>query len=247
MKAYYYHLHHILFKEDIPYWKSLIKDTFNSTILELGCGTGRVMKLLLESPNYNSEQKIVGLDNDPEMLNIAKRIHKENQQFSFIEADMLTMNLNKKFPLVILPCNTFSVFSSDEQTQLLQQVKSHLLPDGKFVFSQPNPAIFDSIPDSIEPEIEVILQNKNTNNAVMVSSEWQCGEEKFVMQWHYDEMFSDGEVKRTSLHTAHYRTSVKSIKQLLKSNGFIIQAIYGDFDRSPYSKNSDNLIIESSF
>ena len=245
MKANLYHMHHILFKDDIPFWQGLISQTRGDLCLELGCGTGRVMKLLLDSKTIDPTQKMIGLDCDPEMLSIAENILKNNPQFSFVEDDMLTMNLKQKFSLIYLPCNTFSIFSRDEQIQLLQSIKSHLLPNGVFAFSQPNPSVFKKIPNSTEPEMEVMLQSSTSDNPILVSSEWKCLKNSFDMQWHYDELFPDGNVKRTSLNTSHYLTSIKEIKKNLQSNSFNIKNVYGDFDKSSYSIESDNLIIES--
>lgn len=246
MQANYYHMHHILFQDDINFWREKIQQASPHPCLELGCGTGRVFQSLIESNSVMDSQIILGIDNDPKMLAVAKKIIEGYSQFKLCEADILKMDFDSTFELIYFPCNTFSTFSTKEQNTLLLRVKAILSPTGKFIISQPNPTVFKSFPNSIEPEIEVILQNNQSENAVTVSSEWQCDNDFFYIQWHYDEMFPNGKIKRTTLRTKHYLTKTQSILNLFKKNGFEINHLYGDFDQSSYTNNSDNLIIEAS-
>ena len=248
MNAKYYHLHHILYQEDIEFWENHIlkaKNIDEGNSLELGCGTGRIFELLSKNKNFSKQQKIHGLDNDPEMLKIAKSILSNSSQFIFIEDNMLNMNFPISFSLIYLPCNTFSIFSISEQIQLLNKIKNHLSPNGIFVFSQPNPYMFKKIPASDEPESEIILYNQDTGNPIMVSSEWKSDKQKFYLTWHYDEIFDNGNISRTSIKTSHYLTSSNEIKEIIKNSGFQIKEIWGDFDQSKFTKHSNNLIIEA--
>ncbi len=250
MDANYYHLHHILFREDIEFWKNFLlraNNIDNGLSLELGCGTGRIFELLSKSEDFPQDLKIFGLDIDSEMLSIAKKNLSNSDQFKFFKKDMLEMNFNNKFSLIYLPCNTFSIFSIYDQKKLLNKVKTLLTPNGYFIFSQPNPYAFKSIPDSDEPESELIIYNEATENPVMVSSEWKSDNQKFYLNWHYDEIFSNGDVSRTTLKTSHYLTSTNEIKKIITESDFTIKNIWGNFDKSKYTKTSENLIIEAGF
>jgi hypothetical protein len=157
------------------------------------------------------------------------------------------MNFPIKFSLIYLPCNTFSIFSIIDQKNLLNKIKNHLSPKGSFIFSQPNPHVFKSIPDSEEPESEITIYNEETKNPIMVSSEWRSDSQKFYLSWHYDEISSNGDVSRTTLETTHHLTNTNEIKKIITDSGLIIKNIWGDFDKSRYTKDSDNLIIEAGF
>ena len=57
-----YHSHHNPYQEDIPFWSALAEET-QDPVLELGCGTGRVLTHLIQDQRH-----VYGLDNDLEML-----------------------------------------------------------------------------------------------------------------------------------------------------------------------------------
>ena len=57
-----YHAHHGQYQEDLPFWLKLANQQ-GGPVLELGCGTGRVLL-----PLARGGFQTVGLDNDLEML-----------------------------------------------------------------------------------------------------------------------------------------------------------------------------------
>ena len=67
MDAALYHLHHLGYTEDLNFWLAEAERA-GGPILELGCGTGRIMLPLLEKGT-----RIYGLDNDPHMLDYLKK------------------------------------------------------------------------------------------------------------------------------------------------------------------------------
>ncbi|MFH1669791.1 MAG: class I SAM-dependent methyltransferase [Candidatus Woesearchaeota archaeon] len=93
--VYYYDL----FKDDKAYGKtvnklvSLFKKHDVKTVLDIGCGTGKIAKLL-ESKGY----KVVGIDNSKEMIKHAKKHHPEIT-FKLMEAQ--TFRFNSKFDAII--------------------------------------------------------------------------------------------------------------------------------------------------
>ena len=60
MLARLYHAHHSRNLEDLPFWQELARQQ-GSPILELGCGSGRVL-LPLARAGYN----VVGLEREPD-------------------------------------------------------------------------------------------------------------------------------------------------------------------------------------
>ena len=102
-----------------------------STVLDLGCGTGYLTKVLSESVGV--QDKVVAVDPDGERLAIAKAKYPSSN-IEYIQADDST------FP----PGEYDIIFSNlvihwiDDKEALFKRVYANLCPGGRFVFSTPN-------------------------------------------------------------------------------------------------------------
>src|ERR671937_3002169 len=74
------------------------------TVLELGCGTGRVMEALLEQG-----LQVTGLDGEPAMLaRASRRLARFGDRARLVQADMRRPELGtQRFDLVLVAANTF--------------------------------------------------------------------------------------------------------------------------------------------
>jgi ubiquinone/menaquinone biosynthesis C-methylase UbiE len=75
-----------------------------SSVLDLGCGTGRLASALASSGRI-----VVGVDPAAAMLNIA-RTKTSGDSVSWIEGDARKILLGRRFDLVLLTGNAFQVF-----------------------------------------------------------------------------------------------------------------------------------------
>ena len=104
-------------------------------VLELGCGTGRVAVAVAEAG-----VDVVGLDSSPEMLEQARRkaasLPDGSGTLTLAHADMRCFELDRLFPLVIVPFRGFlSLLTVEDQTNTLLNVRRHLAPGGRLVFN----------------------------------------------------------------------------------------------------------------
>lgn len=239
MLAHLYHLHHITYDEDIPFWQGLA-ERYGSPILELGCGTGRVL-LRLAEVGY----PVWGIDDDPDMLGVLNQWLEEGDypNVEVREADLTTFQLPLRFPLIILPCNTYSTLSKEERRSTLKCVTRHLSPGGAFVPSLPNPEWLDHLPEEADPEVETIIAHPTSGNPVQVSSGWRRKEDEVIVEWHYDHLSPDGRVERISTRVRHNLTTYDEYVEEMEGLGFNVKA-YGDFNSAPYVSDSMVLILE---
>jgi SAM-dependent methyltransferase len=235
----YYHAHHREYVDDLPFWLNLAKEQ-SDPILELGCGTGRVLIPLAEAGF-----RVYGIDLDPGMLAVLKdnlsASHKDKADI--LEADFASFHLNQHFSLIILPCNTYSTLNVGIRHQVLQCVHEHLKAGGAFVVSIPNPTILASLEPSDDPEIESIFTHPSTGYPVQVSCDWERGATQVIINWHYDHLLPDGQVGRLTTTIKHFLITSEEYRQEIVDAGFNIRAVYGNFDRSPYKSKSPNFII----
>ncbi|KAA3645505.1 MAG: class I SAM-dependent methyltransferase [Chloroflexi bacterium] len=234
-----YHAHHSRYTEDLPFWLALASE-HQRRILELGCGTGRVLQPLLKVGN-----EVVGLDNDKQMLDYLRDSLPDelSERTKLVEADIIDFQLDQQFGLVLLPCNTFSILDAEERMSALGNIRKHLQDGGVFALSLPNPHALASLPEEGEEDIEDTFSlADDLETSVQVSSAWQREEKTVTLFWHYDVMQPDGNVKRHSASVHQHIVEVEMLEAEFEQAGFDVQARYGDFERSAFDEDSPNLI-----
>lgn len=234
-----YSAHHSRYTEDLPFWLGLAARQ-GEPILELGCGTGRVL-IPLAQAGYLA----VGLDNDLEMLRFL-RLRLEaclQPQPLLFATEMSAFHLQRRFALILSPCNTWSTLDASQRRVTLQRIVEHLLPGGLLAFSVPAPDLLMSLPARSEAEIEEIYQHPQDGNPVQVSSGWRRTKGHFIVTWHYDHLLEDGRVERMVATVRHELTPVQGYIDEICAAGMKVEAVYGDYDGSPYTVEAQNLIL----
>jgi len=234
-----YHAHHSLHPEDLPLWLELASRC-GGPILELGCGTGRVLTPLAEAGH-----RVYGLDKDAGMLAVLQRFLKPDCKpwVYLLQGDFAAIPLLAHFNLILMPCNTFSTLSQELRYQVLQGVKACLSPDGLFAASLPNPDRMRRLPRHGEPQIEDVFFHPAEGEPVQVSSRWERRADQLVVIWDYDHLLPDGRVERLSTQVHHSLASSAEHKAEFNAAGLELIALYGDYDRSEYTRNSPYLIL----
>ena len=122
---------------DYPLWIAALDNrikTYNygaRQILEVACGTATI-GLGLSRKGY----VVDGLDTSEEMLTVAQHKAKEaNLKMNFYRQDMSHMTLNKKYDVIVVPCDGVNYLLDDVTIkQFFSRVAAHLKPDGVFIF-----------------------------------------------------------------------------------------------------------------
>jgi len=113
------------FTEDLQYYANLL--AADSTVLELGCGTGRLSRLLA-----GEGHRVTGIDLSDEMLTEARKRASNNT--SYIQMDMRELALGEKFDTVIIPYNTLNLLLDEEDIlRTLRGCWNHLRADGQLM------------------------------------------------------------------------------------------------------------------
>lgn len=234
-----YHAHHSRYLEDFPFWLELAAQT-GDPVLELGCGTGRVLIPLAKAGHH-----VLGLDHNLAMLKFLKaNIGPQIQPAPvLIVADITGFNLAVKFPLIILPCNTFSMLAEDRRKACLRCMRRHLRSGGIFAVSVPNPELLLRLAVRSDATLEDEFILPQTGNPVQVNSSWRRTKRTFSVTWNYDHLLPDGTVDRLTVETAHQMIPADTYLEDIRDAGLIVAGIYGDFERSAYTADSPHLII----
>lgn len=233
-----YHAHHLLRADDLTFWQTLAT-TQGDPILELGCGTGRIL-LTLAGMGY----RVTGLDADPNMLAyLHTSLTSALPNLTILEGDMRTFSLPERFAQIILPCNTYSTFPSRERKQILQTIRRHLQPGGTFTFSSPNPAILLDLEPTSDFDFEDEFPHPETGHPVEVYSSWARTGETVTFLWRYDHLFPNGNTSDHIASTSHFLDPIEQYLAELHEAGLSLLTEFGDFEYNPYASDSPYWIV----
>lgn len=122
--------------DNVPYeeWAQFILNLLQDRkiteglVLELGCGTGKMMTLL-----GKAGFDMIGVDNSVEMLQIARE--KTSQDFLYLLQDMREFELYGTVKAVISVCDSVNYITKKEELRkVFQLVNNYLDPEGLFIF-----------------------------------------------------------------------------------------------------------------
>lgn len=232
--AGYYDVLHRELTEDVPLLV-LLAHGGRGHVLELGCGTGRVVAALVEAGFT-----VVGLDNSAEMLAIARRkIRSPNA--TFIEADMMTLALDQRFDLIIVSHNTLMHLNERQLDIMLARAARHLVPGGKLFIDTENPFAMATMEDETSFEAEEPFVDPASGLAVTPFARWQHDAKRQVatVEWRYER--ADGVVYSAEIDYHYHYPHM--LQMLLAKHGLRWQIAYGDYDRSEFEEESARLIV----
>ena len=104
-------------------------------VLDLGCGTG-----MLACRIAQEGLSVIGADPAEGMLRVA-RSRPGTERVSWIKADGQTLRLPLRFDLIYMTGHAFqALLTDDDAIAVLRTVRDHLTKDGRFAFESRNPA-----------------------------------------------------------------------------------------------------------
>ena len=213
-------------------------------ILELGCGTGRVLiPLALEGHH------VTGLELSEMMLAMAQakaNAAQMDDQVALIQGDMRDFEIPERFALTIIPINTFMhCYDTAQQLGCLRSIHRHLQPGGQLVVDvfHPDPqALLESdgrlVSEGavLDPETGHTIHRFYTRRMDLAT---QTQNITFIM----DEVDSTGTVSRTLFPFQMRFVYRYEMELLLRTAGFSLEAVYGSYDLEPFEGSSEKMIF----
>ena len=213
-------------------------------MLELGCGTGRVLLHLARQGHA-----VTGVDNAPEMLaRLEAKLKAASKQHiaaapRLLRADMREFALDQTYRLALMPFNTFMhLLAPEDQAAALTCIRRHLQPGGAFALDMPNPGEAYAAQEQGLTLERTFMDGENTVqqfSSVIVERSAQLA----WITWLYDSIAPDGTVKRMVAPLTLRYTFPGEMRLLLEKCGFSLAHLYGDYDRSPFADGSERMIV----
>ena len=246
--APYYDLTHADLTDDIPMILSLAKEA-GSPILELGCGSGRLL-LPLAQAGYS----VTGLDNSQAMLAYAKdKLANEpanvQERVTLVEANMTNFTMpeeNGRFHLAIIPYNTFLHLDSSGKTAALKRIRRVLQKDGRLFIDLINPFIIANSPNDHSLILENSFTDPETGSVILQLASHQVDDQKqhLVITWVYDASPpSGGPIQRTVALAEYHYLFPHQLELLLQETGFRLSSLVGDYDETPFNEECERLLL----
>lgn len=231
---------------DLDFFKDYARTT-GGKILEIACGTGRVL-----IPLAQAGYEVTGLDYSIFMLDVCRHklaekapdIHKKVR---LVQGNMVNLHLDDRYSLVIIPANSFQILTSqNEQESCLRSIARHLVPSGKLiivVFHPDFPRLFDP---QYQEERETRTVNLPDGRIVRVTDRiaaYHKSEQYNEVETVYYVRHPDGTEERLiQTFPMHYFFRYE-MEYLLRLCGFEVVSLYGNFDKSPFIDSSPRMIF----
>lgn len=208
-------------------------------VLELGCGTGRVL-----IPVARAGIEIFGVDISPCMLQICqKSLLAEpadvQNNARLVQADMRDFALKQQFPLIIIPFRPFQHLTTvADQIRCLRQIHQHLTDTGQLILDLFNPSLPMLMTDNLgqelgdEPEFVMPDGRKVQRRFKIVARDLfrQINQVEMI----YYVCHPDGHTER-QVHAFPMRYLFRyEAEHLLARCGLHLEQVYADYDRKPY-------------
>jgi SAM-dependent methyltransferase len=210
------------------------------SVLELGCGWGRVLYQL--SAEYR-----VGIELHAGLLAMARE-HPQAPSVTLIEADMVDMPSPGRFDRIIIPYSgVYCVLELERLRRLFENVRRHLSPGGELLFDAYSADEFhqEADPDDLSGSEFVsvaTVECRGTRFEVLESSEWDHDAQRIDLQYlHIPEGRDEGILADLS----HHYLLTEDIEAELRRAGFEDLCIAGDFEGSPHEPESELVVVRA--
>jgi SAM-dependent methyltransferase len=209
--------------EDVPFYVQEVRRLGGGPVLELGVGTGRIAV-----PVAASGVSVTGVDLSAGMLEVAReRAALAGVEIDLRQGDMRDPPVEGEWPIVLIPFRSLLHMETDaDRRAALRAVRKHLAPKGRLVFDVFTPSRED-IEETDgkwlerEPGIWERADWNETTRTLILRVRGEQGESEMSLAW----------------------LSVREWKELLREEGFVVEKVYGWFDREPWSGGEDSIYV----
>lgn len=229
-----------LFMDNVPYeeWCDFLCRLLKAhhiedgPILDLGCGTGKMTRLMSER-GYD----MTGVDNSAEMLQIAA-MEPGDVPILYLLQDMQELELDGCVRAVYSACDCINyVLDEDELLAAFTGVYEYLEDEGVFIFDV----------NTSYKYTELLAENTFAESREEGSFIWDnyYDEETGINEYDLTLFIPEGEDLYRRFAETHYQRNyeIETLVQLLRKAGFAEIAIYDDYTDEPLKDTSERAVF----
>lgn len=225
--------------------------TIGSPVLEVGCGTGRVL-----IPTARAGAEIVGVDLSPQALavcheNVRGESAAVQSRVQLIQADIRRFSTPLRFRLATLPFRVYNnMLTIDDQLSCLAVIRDHLVDSGLLILDTYNPSV--DFLANVRVEQECVDQPEfmmpDGRRVVRRQKTVACDRFRQIHEYEiiYYVIYPDGRTERL-VHSVSWRYTFRfEAEHMLARSGFAVEHVYADYAKKPYgSKYPGELVFEA--
>ncbi len=232
-----------LFMDNVPYrhWADYMIQTLtehnisDGLVLELGCGTGKMTRLLARA-GYD----MIGVDSSVEMLEIAAEAeeNKKERTILYLNQDMREFELYGTVRAVVSCCDSLNyILEEKELLDVFSLVCNYLDPGGIFLFDF----------NTVYAYRELLGDRSICENRDSCSFIWEnyYHEKECVNEYDLTLFVRNEQDLYRKYEETHYQRGYESdlVRQLLERAGFVFEAAYDAYTKEPVRKTSARVSV----
>ncbi len=223
---------------DGAWYRKLAREA-GGPVLELGCGTGRVLL-----PIAASEIPCVGLDSSPAMLDTL-RAKKPPANLDLELGRLQDFDLgDRRFALIFAAFRVFQhLYTVEDQLACLSAVRRHLASGATFAFDVFVPRL-DRMAIVEEPEMEDVRFEQDGDTIVRYASvKRNIPTQMMDVRMRYQRLRGDEVVGNEVVEFQMRYFFRYELEHLLRRAGFDEIQLYGDFEETPFGEGASSFAV----
>ena len=220
-------------------------DRCGGSVLELGVGTGRIA-----IPAAVMGHDVTGIDVNRPMLDRARLKSAAaplSGNLQLIQADMSKINLQpQKFNLVIIPAHTLALITDEHsQSETLMRCAEHMAPNANLIFNLFNPSedLIYGDPDETFLLGVVEDEERSVRHVLTGTNAFDTTRQTNRCTQVIETLNTDGEsIDREELNVLFRYLHHHQVIEMLDRAGLQATEVFGDFDGSPLTDDSEEMI-----
>ena len=229
------------FMDNVPYeaWEKYLVDILKAEgindglLLELGCGTGRMTRLLA-AEGYD----MIGVDNSEEMLSVAREYTMENTEILYLLQDMRELELFGNIRAIVSVCDSMNyIMEPEDLKKVFGLVKEYLAEDGVFIFDL----------NTVHKYRDLMGECTISENREESSFIWEnyFYEDEMVNEYDLTLFIREESDLYRKYEELHYQKAyeLEQVKELLLQAGMEFVAAYDAFTHDPVTAERERMYI----
>ncbi len=237
----FYDLEYSVFDADLDMYRQFAERA-RGPILELGCGTGRVLEALA-----GVDYPVVGIDTSNAMLEIARS--RVDADVTLVQRDMRACDVEPLLPhgpfaFVLSAINTFlHLVDVRSQIETLESVRRVLAPGGVMLLDLfvPDPNLISQLDGRILLEFQHVYENGDRLDK-WVARTHDLASQLIQTTVYFDVTSPDGSVRRLVDHYSTRYVHLYELEHLLSRTGWDLVSLFGSYDLEPFGSHSERIL-----